>query len=398
MKKQIVILLVMMAFLVLGVSQAGAFTYYSNRSDIAISSGTVDIGTTLYYNGTTTTHYVNFTLPCYVGNLTHATTVFTITSPTGVTGRKLHYNLTVNGNVCNATSVVANQSHNHTTLTQMVTAGVLDNATYLNLSFNVNNSHNQISLVIKSGANAPLRSAWINDVITTAERDVVAPTVGTSTTNSFFTVNDSCVIVSDLWFNVSDLRFNITYPSTSVSSPDSNFTIANLTANGTSTDYTTYQKRGPYVDSVDDAASSGTHIVTIEVWGRELVTLAVDWTLDPDDSVYGGSFDTLNYDTLVVKQNGVTKSWSEGSVDMEDLTIKNGSSSNTFTFTWTAGGVGGVGGTSGAAVLGDNGTVFSDISDWFMASYLGVPLLVWIIIVALVAVGLVLAISKKSKK
>jgi hypothetical protein len=207
-------------------------------------------------------------------------------------------------------------------------------------------------------------------------------------------------VTSALWFPLSDIVLNITYPGSSLTTPDTNFTIASFDDNGSAEVYTSYQKNGPYVYTVDSEVSGRTHTVTINVWGRELLTSVVDWSLSTADEIYDDAFATLNYDTLSVKLNNVEiEDWEEGSIEMEDLTIKTGASTNEVVFEWVAasGGAGGTG-TDGTDIGIQEG---EPITNWFMESpYFGVPMFIWIAIIAVIVIALIMFYvgSMKPKK
>ncbi|MFW6121859.1 MAG: hypothetical protein ACOC80_13320, partial [Petrotogales bacterium] len=80
-----------------------------------------------------------------------------------------------------------------------------------------------------------------------------------------------------------------------------------------------------------------THTVTIYIKSPEQLTNVVEWSLEPTDDVYNGAFDSLNYNTLDVELNNGDLDWSEGSIEMDELTIRDSYSQNKFVFTWTEG-------------------------------------------------------------
>lgn len=350
------------------------------RDDISIGSGTCDIDATFWYNGSTS-GYVNLTLPGNVGNLTGSTTNFTISVTGG--GTNGTYNLTVNGVACNSTSWCNESVQNITTLTQMVSAGVANTAEYLNFTWNCTTSDTIIGINI-TGSNVVVSSTWIASVITIKEKDLTTPYVGTGQTTSYFAVNNSMNITSDLWFGLSNVVLNITYPSCKVTNSSANFTISSLAANGTNEQYVQYQKYGPYVYSVDEDVDGTTHTVDVYVKGREAtLTNCVDWTLVTSDSVYDDVFDGINYANLVVKLNNVDVDWEQGSVVMDDLTIRQAQTNNKFTFEWTTSTVGG-GGAAGTGGLtgGEAGEVTLLGMPWWMA--FGIIAIIAVVIVAVV--------------
>ena len=157
--------------------------------------------------------------------------------------------------------------------------------------------------------------------------------------------------------------------------------MGSIANNTSTTTYAQYQKRGPYVFDVDDDSSGTSHEVTIYIQTNELLTTCVDWSVDISDDEYDDVFDTMNYDTLDVELNGRDVDWDEGSVEMEDLTIKTSYANNEFTFTWTE------------ATVSAPPTAEA----WYMLTFFGLAAYLWItiIIAVIVIIALVLFIRKK---
>ena len=77
---------------------------------------------------------INITLPNDASYLNNTDTYINV-SNSAATWLNITYNLTVNGNAVNASSVLANGSNNHSTYAHLVTAGLTETNEYLNIVF-----------------------------------------------------------------------------------------------------------------------------------------------------------------------------------------------------------------------------------------------------------------------
>jgi len=112
-------------------------TYPTNQP-----SGSID--NTYWHNATTSNTSRNISLPCSVGGFRQTTTTYWSLFSNG---SALIFNLTVNGNSVNDTSVIPINTYVNHTLASLVTAGNVSNSdTYLNFTWNVNNSGNRIRI------------------------------------------------------------------------------------------------------------------------------------------------------------------------------------------------------------------------------------------------------------
>jgi hypothetical protein len=332
MKQTIFIIIVGLFALLLAASSVSAVTWLTYREDVSFSVGTVDFDIVYYHNGTTTEVYRNITLPCNIENLTSV--VWNITGDGGAA----YFNLSVNGVMCNTTGNYTDGVSNLTTLAQMETAGVDNTSEYLNFTFNASAATNDIAITVTAN-DATFSTTWLSGNIVVKECDVTSPKVKPELSKSYWVVNDSINISSTIGYTLTDLNLTTVYPGHYISNPDTYIRVASLANGSYNSNYTVYQKRGPYVYSVDDDIDGTKHKVTILIKAEELLTNCADWELEGTDSVYDGAFDTLDYTTLDVEVNGVDVDWDEGSIDMDDLTIRSVHSLNKFTFEWTAVGV-----------------------------------------------------------
>lgn len=323
-------------------------TWLTYREDVSFTgaSSTLDIREVRYYNGTTSTTYRNLSLPCNVSELSGSHTYINISATQ--TGN-ISYNLTVNGNILNASSVLNNTAPivtryfiwNLETLRKR--GHVTNTSPYINFTFDCNNSENLININV-TGTDVNVTPAWLSRCVVVTEYDRIEPEIRTSLSSSFFTVNNSInitnTIENGLWMshNISDVNLTTVYPAHAINSPDTYIKPSGTMANGSSMiNYTTYQKRGPYTYSIDEDVNGSEHEVTILVKCEEVLTNCVDWTIDPDDDFYEGYFDTVDNSTLEITLNGVEKDWDRDGNDIEqaDLTIRASQTLNKFEFTWT---------------------------------------------------------------
>ena len=173
------------------------------------------------------------------------------------------------------------------------------------------------------------------------EKDVNGPDIGPTLSNAYWTVNDSCNVSHTIGYTLTDLNLTVTYPSHSVGTPTpSNYRMSSIANNSSAVNYSQYQKRGPYVYTVEEDISGSIHTVTVKLKSNELLTNCVDWDLITTHSVYDSYFDTLSYSTLDVYLNGAEQDWEEGSISMEDFTVFTSYSTNEWEFVWTVAGAG----------------------------------------------------------
>lgn len=357
-------------------SGLSATTWLTYREDVAINSGTVDISYSTYVNDTGSSgNYTNITLPCLVSSLTNDTTYINVSTTSNQT-----YNLSVNGNSCNASSVL-NVTYFVWNLTDLLSGSKITGTdTYVNVSFDFNESSgNNVSIFI-TASDAAFTSTWLSSNVVVKEKDVTSPFIGTTSGKSYWVVNDSIATSNSIGYTLSDVNLTPTFSSQTITAPATYYNVGSIANGASTTTYAQYQKRGPYVYDVDDDSSGTSHEVTVYIQTNELLTSCVDWSVDIADDEYDDVFSDINYNTLDVELNGREVDWEEGSVDMEDLTIKTSYSNNEFTFTWTE------------AVP----YTPSAVQAWYMILFLGLAVYLWIaiIIAVIVIIALVLFIRK----
>ena len=328
--KRVGLIIAIATILLLTTGSASATTWLTYRDTVSVGSGTTDINVeSLNITGTTST--VNVSLPCELSSLDQDNTIFRVNASVNRT-----YNLTVNGIAVKTDQAVLGGGWSNTTLADCITAGVAGTDTYINVTFTANDTATAQGEIV--GNDSALTSTWLANNIVTKEKDVTTPTVGTGSTTSFWTVNDSITVSDSLGYTLTDLKLNITYPSDKVSTPVTQEVISSLANGASATRYIQYQKYGPYVYKVNDDSSGTSHQVTVYIKTHELLTQVVDWELIPSKDVYNGYFDTLDNDTLAVTYNGVSQDYtvdSSGNINIEDFTARESWSQNKFVFTWT---------------------------------------------------------------
>ena len=359
-------------------SGLSATTWLTYREDVAINSGTVDIGSGITVSDTGSAGtYQNITLPCLVSALTNDTTYVNVST----TSSQI-YNLTVNGNSCNDTSTL-DSTYFVWNLTDLLSNSKISGTdTYINVSFDFNESSGNSVVIHFYASDAVLLSSWLSSNIVVKEKDVTTPYIGETSSRAFWTVNDSIAVSNTIGYTLADVNLTPTFSSQTITEPATYYNVGSVTNNTSTTTYAQYQKRGPYVFDVDDDSSGTSHEVTIYIQSNELLTSCVDWSVDLSDDEYDDVFDTMNYDTLDVEINGRDVDWDEGSVEMEDLTIRTSYSNNEFTFTWTE-----------AAVPAPPA-----VTAWHMLIFLGIAVYVWLVLIVLVTVVIALILLVRKHK
>ena len=312
-----------------------ATDYVTNRTDITVTSGTVDFNhseSNLYSpaGGAGTNITGNITLPCNIANLT--TMNFTIWNNES---SAILVNLSVNGvKLIDNASINAGSTLTKT-LSDYTTASGDTSLSWIAWSFNASDSDGEYINITIVADNATLLTSWINSQVAIAEKDESTPTIKTEMVSSFFAVKDRIRVTNNLDFTIRNVTLNLTYPSHAISRPYSNITFTSITNGTTSTKYVGYQKRGPYVKDIEETVSGNTHTVEVRVYSYELLLNCVDWIIDPADEDYSEYFDTVNFDTLEIEKEGSDVDWENdgGNIVMEDLSLSNGYTD--FTFTWT---------------------------------------------------------------
>jgi len=312
-----------------------ATDYVTNRTDITVTSGTVDFShseSNLYSpaGGAGTDVSGNISLPCTIAGLS----VMNFTVWNNET-TSIRVNLTVNGVALLDDQTIASGSSVTKTLSDYQTAGGNTSLTYIAWTFNANDTDDEYVNITITADDAPLTTSWINSQVSIAEKDESTPTIKTEMVSSFFAVKDRIRVTNNLDFTIRNVTLNLTYPSHAVSRPYRNITFTSITNGTTSTKYVGYQKRGPYVKDIEETISGNTHTVEVRVYSYELLLNCVDWTIDPTDEDYSEYFDTVNFDTLEIEKEGSDVDWENdsGNIVIQDLSLAKGYTD--FTFTWT---------------------------------------------------------------
>lgn len=372
----VVSILALLGILVFSAS-ASALTWNTYLEDISVPSGTVDISLTYHLNNTGTGNYTNITLPCNVWELTNASTTFNITATTNQS-----FNLTVNGNAVNSSSGL-NWTNGNTSETDLSDWGTTETDQYLNISCSSDNTGNTVKITVVAN-DAAFSSAWLSSYIAIAESVLTAPEIDDQQAYSYFSVKDRVVITNSLGYTITDISLVLTYPSHNLSSPSTHVNVTTLATSDISYNNISYQKYGPYVTgSIGEDIDDDDHEVTIRVSSHEVLTRLVDWDFDETAEDYEDYFDTIDFDTLEIKLNGVKIDWDEGTIEMDDMTLVEGT--NKYEFTWTEAAAAPVPPVSGPW-------------DWLTDDYgTGIAFWLWIIIL-IVVVCVIIAVAYAVKK
>jgi len=372
----VVSILALLGILVFSAS-ASALTWETYLEDIEVDSGTVDISLTYYLNATGTGNYTNITLPCNVWELTNASTTFNITATTNQS-----FNLTVNGNAVNSSSAL-NWTLGNSSETDLSDWGTTETDQYLNISCSSNNTGNTVKIIVVA-SDAALSSTWLA-TLSIAEAVLTAPEIDDHQAYSYFSVKDRIIVNNSLGYTITDISLVLTYPSHNLSAPSTHVNITTLATSTLSYNNISYQKYGPYVTgTIKEDIDDDDHEITIRVSSHEVLTRLVDWDFDETADDYEDYFATIDFDTLEVKLNGVKIDWEEGTIEMDDMTLVDGT--NKYEFSWTE-----------AAAPAP--PVAPGPWDWLYEDYgTGIDLWLWIIIAVVVIciiVAVIYAVSKK---
>jgi len=387
MRRMAYVMGLLLTIFMLSVATVNAYTWETYRNDITIESGMTDINDRINlsdYTGTGTNVSGVVKLPCNIDNIT--TIFFNVSNDGAAT---IYYNLTVNSIDVNLSDTVAAYAKNETSKSNYTAASgsvTLENITW---SFNAS-SYANLSLYLYA-VDADMCSYWLSQNIVMTERDVIVPEVVNSRNSgqSFWTVNDS-INTSFTWgYNLSGILLNITYPSNKVTNGSANISIASATNDSSDEQYTQYQKRGPYVYSVDESIDGSKHTVTIKLKSPEILRDCVDWTLLTNADCYDDYFDTLDYSTLDVELNGIDQSWSQGSVVFEEIDVKTSPTNNEWTFEWTV--------STASETGGGVSTPVEQVANVLTSQIFILPNWLWIVII-ISAIVLVVVYVKYKKK
>ena len=377
MKQFIVAISALIFLLMLAVTPIEATsTYMTTREDITVSAITVDIANWSNLTMSTTNTSLNLTLPCLVSNLTGADSYVLI----GIgLSENISYNLTINGNAFNTTSQLdTDNEYSNRSLTNITTKySAIASQTYLNIEYQSNITGNITVYIV--AANAYCTATFVTSAQTVQQKDVTTPEVGTARGTSYFTVNDSINITHTVGYNLYDVNISLVYPSHRITVPNSYLNLGSITNNSYSQNYVNYQKRGPYIKEVEDDSTGLAHTVDIYVDCEEVLAQTVIFEITLSDSVYEGYLDTVDYDSLIVEYNGADIDWTEGSIDMEDLTLKSGWTTNKFTLSWTA----------------EAPVPAPVVEPWWEASFWGFQIWIWMVIIVIIIVIIIAILVSK---
>ncbi|MFW6122133.1 MAG: hypothetical protein ACOC80_14725, partial [Petrotogales bacterium] len=259
---------ILAVMLCLFVSSASAASWETYREDITLSDITVDIDIESL-NVSSNSMSSNTTLPCKLSQLDESQTKMTINATENCT-----FNLTVNGVDVNTTTHL-NSSVGYwanISLTLSIAAGVDSNDTYLNVSVEANDSKIITAKGFIIADDASCTSSFVTNTQTVKEKDKSTPFIGTSSPDSFWSVNNSVEFTQSLGYTISDVNCTLSYATQAISEPESYLNFGSVSSGASEKQYVTYQKYGPHVYNVDEEVDGNTHTVTIYIKSPEQLT------------------------------------------------------------------------------------------------------------------------------
>lgn len=328
------------SILLVGLPQsADAYTWYSYREDVSVNGYNA---TDLYENATRDygawagaadeNISGNFTLPAPIEDATAMTwTVYN--------AEATNYNLTWNG-----IAQLDNQS-----LTGSHEYGVTEDGkteSYVNWSFNASDAVEGDTYLNFSihYEDTYIGDPWITNatygLVKNVKERINQQTpiyVGKDYRDSWYSVVDQITVNATLLdstnnsIEIYDADLDLNYPGHASNTPSASVAYIN-TSGDAQTLTVSYQKNGPYVDRLEHSKDGDTHTTTVDVKDFETNT-GVSWTINTTVEQYSEYFPGLDYDTLTIEKYGTSIDWSEGSIVMDDLSLRQGF--NQFTFTWT---------------------------------------------------------------
>jgi len=325
MKRIIIVGLFLLAISLAVAPFTSAETYSSTeRATLDVDSMTLDFNETTTIQGSVegTSWTDNTTMPVILDEFNKTTTKYAMYA----NGNNITYNLTINGVAVETNTTVADGSWDNNTLTNIISAGVDVNDTYINAAISVNNS-NWTAKAIWIADDADVRAAWISSEVVITETDNVTPSI-----DGVWKVTDN--LTFDLEFDITDVDIYIDYPSNIVSESPTLWDNDSSLSDGDSV-LISYQKYGALAELDEDDITATAGQVIIEFKSKDELDDAT-WEIDFDDDAWNGAFDDLDAATLEIEVNGKSvdeDDWEIGSLTIEKIDLRDGD--NDIVFTWT---------------------------------------------------------------
>lgn len=337
MRKGIYIWIVLAICTSLLFSGGYATEWLTNRESIEVSSGTVDLNITdsnLYMpaGGASSDVLGNISLPCNIANLSVMN--FTIENKETI---PITVNLTVNGVALLSSYSLTSGGTITKTLNDYQTAGGDTSLAYIAWSFNANQTDDEWLNITVTADNATLLASWINSKVKVYEQDQSTPQIKTEMIDSFFTVKDKVVVSNSFDYTLYNLSLNLTYPSHAISRPYNSILFSSVANNSISVKYIGYQKRGPYIKDMELTNDGNEYALEVRVYSYETLIDCVDWIIDTEDESYAEYFTNFDPTTLEITEGNtqIDYTYDNGTITIEDLSLVQGYTEYTFTWTYT---------------------------------------------------------------
>ena len=223
------------------------------------------------------------------------------------------------------------------TLSDYQTAGGDTSLAYIAWSFNANQTDDEWLNITVTADNATLLSSWISSKVKVYEQDQSTPQIKTEMIDSFFTVKDKVVVSNSFDYTLYNLSLNLTYPSHAISKPYNSILFSSIANNSSSVKYIGYQKRGPYIKDMELTNDGNEYTLEVRVYSYETLIDCVDWVIDTEDEEYAEYFTNLDPTTLEITEGHtqIDYTYDNGTITIEDLSLVQGYTEYTFTWTYT---------------------------------------------------------------
>ena len=282
-------------------------------------------------------------------------------------------NVTVNGYPVATNYEISGGAAKTWTLADFEAAGVDMNATSLVIVIEAI-ANNTTSETLNISCNDGLVVA--NFSYTVTETKLSTPQIKFDADSSFYSVKQTITITQNSSVNLTDVNCTITYPSNAISRDISYYNFGTLNVSESKSKAVSFQKQGPYLTDIDTKEEDNKYIVEMKVYSLENLTANMEF--DPTEEPWDDYFPDFSKDNIVsIKLNDVSVDWEdpENTIKMESLTLNKGL--NTLNITYTK--VGEV-----IEVPPEEVTWYS----WLFESVFGAPVLLWIIVAAILVIGI----------
>ena len=320
--------------------QSDAYTWYSNREDVAITSvnSTIWANLSWYYN-TTGDSDVSINITLLDGlNLT-GLGLMNFTVYNNESGN-VHANLTVNTVLMINNTTIATTANAYANMSNYTGGSGERGVEYINLTFNCSENDVYVNISLMAQDFLWTNNTEIATIYTVRERYKTQPEITLDKDDSHYAVSDkvtftiqntdmltidnSTVTVVNL--TILNATCVIDYPAHKTGNPIGNFSVDALHAGGSSVvQYVDYQKNGPYVKTMGDPQldTFGDYEMGWRIKAYEAETDA-DWTFDPASTALSSYFPDLDTDTLTIEVDSKDYDFTLGSIVVDDVDLDDG--------------------------------------------------------------------------